>query len=42
MWHVWGRREIHTGFLMGNLKERLGRLGRRYEDNIKTDFKESV
>jgi hypothetical protein len=20
MWHVWGRREMHAGFLMGNLK----------------------
>jgi hypothetical protein len=22
MWHVWGRREIHTGVWWGNLKER--------------------
>jgi hypothetical protein len=22
MWHRWGRKEVHTGFWWGNLKER--------------------
>jgi len=40
MWLVWGSREFRTGFFTGNLKERLGRPGRIYEDNIKMDVKE--
>jgi len=37
---VWGSRKFRTRFLTGNLKGRLGRPGRRYEDNIKMDVKE--
>lgn len=37
---VWGSREFRTGFLTGNLKGRLGRPGRKYEDHIKMDVKE--
>jgi hypothetical protein len=22
MWHTWGRRDVHTGFWLGNLMER--------------------
>jgi hypothetical protein len=22
MWHAWGRRDVHTGFSLGNLRER--------------------
>ena len=37
MFCVWGRREVHTGFLWGNLREgdHFGRLRSRREDNIK-------
>lgn len=37
MWLVWGSREFRTGFLTGHLRGRLGRPGRRYEDDIKLD-----
>jgi len=42
MQHVWGREEMHTGIWWGNLggKRPLGRPRRRWEDNIKMDFKE--
>jgi len=23
MWHAWGRRDVHTGFWLGNLRERV-------------------
>jgi len=35
MWHVWGRRGVHTGFLWGNLRERPRC---KWKDNIKTDL----
>lgn len=37
-----GKREMHTGFLWGNLKERvhLEDPWHSYEDNIKVDYKE--
>jgi len=35
MWHVWGRREVCTGFWWGNLRERPRC---RWEDNIKLDL----
>ena len=37
----WGKREMHTGIWWGNLTERfpIGRLGRRWEDDIKMDLK---
>jgi len=36
IWHVWERRETHTEFWWGNLKDKrlLGRQGSRFEDNI--------
>ena len=39
--HVWRTRDIHTGFLFGNLKERgyLEDVGRIWKDNIKMDLK---
>jgi hypothetical protein len=39
MWHVW-RREMHTGFLWGNLRKRdnLEGLGIDGEDNIEVDL----
>jgi hypothetical protein len=41
MWPVWGRKEMHTGFPWGKLKERpFGRHVCRWEDNIKMDLKE--
>jgi hypothetical protein len=42
MWHDWGRRELHTEFLMGKLKEKrpLRRPRLRWEDNIKMERKE--
>jgi hypothetical protein len=40
LFFVWERREVHTGFWWGNLRERepLGRSRRRWEDNINTDL----
>jgi hypothetical protein len=40
MWHIWGRRELHTKVLWGNVKERdhLGHLGTDGEINIKMDL----
>jgi hypothetical protein len=37
-----GRGEVYTGFWWGNLREKrpLGRIRRRWEDNIKMDFQE--
>jgi len=38
-----GRREVYTGFLWGNLREKerpLRRRRRRWVDNIKVDFQE--
>ena len=23
MWHKWGKREIHTGYVLGNMTERV-------------------
>jgi hypothetical protein len=42
MWHVWGRGEVRTGFLVGKSegKRLLGRTIRRWEDNIKLDPQE--
>jgi hypothetical protein len=41
MWHVRGRGKMHTGFWWGNPRERLlGRLKRRWEDNIELDLQE--
>jgi hypothetical protein len=40
MWHVWGRGvyRVFVGIFEGKCP--LGRPRRRWEDNIKTDFKE--
>jgi hypothetical protein len=44
MWHAWGRgRKVFTGFWLGGPKEGkrpLGRLRRRWGDNIKMDLRE--
>jgi hypothetical protein len=42
MWHAWGRGEVFTGFRLGGSKAKrpLGRPMRRWEDNIKMDFRE--
>jgi hypothetical protein len=42
MWHVWGRREVYTGFWWGTSerKKPLGRPKRRWEYNNRLDFKE--
>ena len=39
MYHVWGREEVYTRFLVGKHegKRPLGRPRRRWEDNIKMD-----
>jgi hypothetical protein len=41
MWHVWGRRSAYTA-LVGKSEGRrpLGRPRRKWEDNIKMDFRE--
>jgi hypothetical protein len=40
MWHIWGRREIRTGFWWGNEGKRpLGTLRHGWEYNIKMEFK---
>ena len=42
MWHVWGRREFHTGFAWGKPEESrvFGKPSRRSEDNGKMYLKE--
>jgi len=42
MWHVWGRGEACTGFMVGKPegKRPLGRPRRRWEDNKKMDLQE--
>jgi len=41
MWQGWGKGEVYTGFLSGNLTgRRLGRPRRRWEDNTKNDLQE--
>ena len=42
MWHVWRKREVCTRFWWGNLrgKRPMGKLRRRWEDNIKMDLQE--
>ena len=42
MWHVWGRREVCSGFWWGSLRERdhWGDPDTRWEDNIKMDLQE--
>jgi hypothetical protein len=38
MWHVWGRRDVHTTIRWGNEGKRIsGRPKRRWKDNIKLD-----
>jgi hypothetical protein len=41
LWHAWGRREGHVGFLVWKpeLKRPFGRRRRSWVDNIKTDLK---
>jgi hypothetical protein len=41
MWHAWGRRGVYV-VLVGRPegKRQLGRLKRRWEDNIKMDHRE--
>jgi hypothetical protein len=41
-WHVWGRREMHTEFWLGNPKEgdQLERHRRRWEDDIEMGLQE--
>jgi hypothetical protein len=40
MWHAWGKREIHTGFFVGKVKERLlQRPGYRWEDTTEIYLK---
>jgi hypothetical protein len=42
MWQAWGRREVFTGFWLGDLKVRPpGRPKHRWEDNIKLDLRET-
>jgi hypothetical protein len=42
MWHAWGRGEVFTGFWLGapEGKRPLGRPRRRWDGNIKMDFRE--
>jgi hypothetical protein len=38
---VWEAEEVYTGFWWGNLRERqLGRLGRKWVDNVKIDLQD--
>jgi hypothetical protein len=41
MWHIWGREEMQTGFLWGNVKGQgqLEQTRHRWEDNIKMGTK---
>ena len=41
-WHVWGRGEVHTGFLVGkpDVRSPLGRTSCRGENDIKMDLRE--
>jgi hypothetical protein len=41
-WHVWGREEVHTGFLVGkaDVRSPLERTSCRWEDNNKMDLRE--
>jgi hypothetical protein len=43
MWHAWGRGEVFTGFWVGRSESKrpLGRPRRRWEDNNKTDARET-
>jgi hypothetical protein len=43
MWHIWGRKETHTGFWWGNVKERdnFEDLGIDRSD-IKMDLKKNM